>query len=115
MTRFAGQGSGPAPRNPLTSGVRADRQHPPGSPVEGASAQPPGGPLLHDERRYLTEALLEAMSMVRCPYYRKGEKCNGGCWTEPRCITDAPTEGWEARIASLRAQIRDDHKGAHDA
>jgi hypothetical protein len=38
-----------------------------------------------------------------CPYYRSwldgiGDgKCNRGCYDEPSCITDEPTEGWPSR------------------
>lgn len=52
------------------------------------------------------EELLEAMEMVRCPYYRHDEKCESGCYSEPRCITDAPLEGWEERIRDLRRELK---------
>lgn len=66
--------------------------------------------LLRHEQQHLTEELLEAMSMVRCPYYRKEETCHMDCYTEPTCITDAPSEGWEAKITNLREKLR---KGCH--
>lgn len=36
----------------------------------------------------------EMLSMTRCPYYQREEKCDRGCWSEPACHTDQPTEGW---------------------
>jgi hypothetical protein len=40
------------------------------------------------------------LDLSDCPYYRSwldgiGDgKCNRGCYDEPSCITDEPTEGW---------------------
>lgn len=38
--------------------------------------------------------------LSNCPYFRHvrlGDEyavCHSGCWTEPACFTDEPTEGW---------------------
>lgn len=45
-----------------------------------------------------------------CPYYRGEGKCVTGCWQEPECITDEPSEGWaiESRwlLVRLAARLR---------
>lgn len=56
------------------------------------------------DARIRAERLLEAQAMVRCPYYQHDGTCDSGCYCEPACVTDAPREGWEALIASLRAE-----------
>jgi hypothetical protein len=43
-----------------------------------------------------------------CPYLRgTGDgKCNQGCWEEPRCVTDAPVNGWPmTRSRILRGDV----------
>lgn len=53
-------------------------------------------------KRQLDEAetaLHAPHSMLECPYLKTGtEPCVSGCWSEPRCITDEPIEGWEADV-----------------
>lgn len=52
--------------------------------------------------------------MIDCPYYQTGsEPCTFGCWTEPRCITDEPTEGWLAAEASLLREAAWEARGQH--
>lgn len=57
----------------------------------------------------LTEAIseaLEALSMTRCPYYQREEKCDRGCYVEPLCTAGQPTGGWvEAAIRALEAAL----------
>lgn len=55
--------------------------------------------------RFVAEELLEAMGMVRCPYYQRDQKCDRGCYSEPECVTCQPLEGWEERIRSLRREL----------
>jgi len=47
------------------------------------------------EREYAEEEQGEA-TMALCPYFRGvGDRtCKSGCWTEPRCQTDMPLNGW---------------------
>lgn len=56
---------------------------------------------------------LESLSMTRCPYYEKGEKCDRGCWSEPSCQTDEPPEGWVgAAIKALECALPEDQEAA---
>lgn len=44
------------------------------------------------------EEAQEALSALSCPYYRGIGVCVSGCYTEPGCQTDEPTEGWVAQL-----------------
>jgi hypothetical protein len=60
---------------------------------------------LSDAHTPTREMYEEALSMTRCPYYLREEKCDTGCYSEPACIAGAPLEGWESVIdAYLKAQ-----------
>lgn len=42
--------------------------------------------------------LLEAVSMLTCPYLTHDGTCDRGCYSEPACMTDAPVEGWDGVV-----------------
>lgn len=85
------------PTEPGTYRVRGwERTHPAtvdhGTELDGGLEwEPAPSPLPeieHVDTAYLT-----------CPYYREieGGVCVSGCWEEPVCRTDEPTDGWRAR------------------
>lgn len=41
------------------------------------------------------EEWMEAAQMISCPYYKGTGSCASGCYQEPACQVNAPTEGWE--------------------
>jgi hypothetical protein len=45
--------------------------------------------------------------LSRCDYYNGRGKCSaGGCYTEPRCITDSPLRGWpRARVMERAREV----------
>lgn len=58
------------------------------------------GPLV----RHRDESEEYDVTLADCPYYRRGQPgadpkgtCSHGCWTEPSCKTDEPTNGWHDR------------------
>lgn len=51
--------------------------------------------LADNDEAPLPEEVDEARSMMACPYYVCEGTCESGCYSEPRCITDAPLDGWE--------------------
>lgn len=55
-----------------------------------------------DPSDYADDQIQWARTMMACPWYAKtGDQiCASGCWSEPSCETDRPSEGWEA-IAAL--------------
>lgn len=40
--------------------------------------------------------------LAQCPYLHGGT-CVSGCHSEPRCLTEAPVDGWEAPL--LRSEL----------
>ena len=47
-----------------------------------------------------------ALCMTQCPAYNDGGVCASGCYTEPACQTDEPTEGWI--VAALNLLVPDE-------
>lgn len=51
------------------------------------------------------------LSMTQCPYFDHEGVCEGGCYSEPACITDQPTEGWvAAAIKELDSVTPDENR-----
>lgn len=53
----------------------------------------------------------ESRDLSDCAYYRDpAGTCSHGCWEEPRCVTEEPSEGWPvARVRhALGLSIYDD-------
>lgn len=61
----------------------------------------------------LTEArdrALECLSMTQCPYFKHEGVCDSGCYQEPVCVADQPTEGWvQAAINALAETLPTEH------
>jgi hypothetical protein len=51
---------------------------------------------------YPASEVAHARAMIACPWYRGTGICNTGCYSEPACETDRPTEGWEV-VAGMEA------------
>lgn len=64
---------------------------------------------LRAENERLRETMREAaghLCMTQCPAYTDNGVCTGGCYTEPSCQTDEPTEGWI--VAALNLLVPDE-------
>lgn len=49
---------------------------------------------------------LGCLAMTQCPYYLREEKCASGCYAEPACRTDEPSEGWvKAALTALEGAL----------
>lgn len=53
------------------------------------------------------------MSMIDCPFYQGRGTCPGGCWEEPRCITDEPEGGWLAAEVTALREAAWESRGEH--
>lgn len=59
-------------------------------------------------------------AMLACPYLVGGNTCASGCWSEPRCVTEEPIDGWETdvrrnadRCADWAAELAYEARGKH--
>lgn len=53
---------------------------------------------LREQVRIEREVGAESPDLSGCDYFRGKGSCSvGGCWTEPRCQTDMPLDGWPSR------------------
>lgn len=66
---------------------------------------------LRAESERLRETMREAaghLCMTQCPAYTDNGVCSGGCYTEPSCQTDEPTEGWIVAALNLLVPEKDE-------
>lgn len=59
-----------------------------------------------EEYRELLDSASEALNALSCPYYNGRGICASGCYTEPSCQTDAPTEGWVAQLFESAEKLK---------
>ena len=40
------------------------------------------------------ERFIPELDLSSCPYFQGTGTCESGCYSEPSCFTDRPSEGW---------------------